>query len=494
MIMQQRFITNMMLGAAFMVATQAWAGDKALEKALRQTPPLPPPVEVRRPVDDALTRFGQIVLAYGIPMGYGPITIEIDYLGNISMNDKYPNDIGQYARDVLAKTGVFRTFRTLPEAAASKNSSGFVLPQLLRDRGTPPKPDFRLVGVIEGAEQVVVKGGNGRLDGQGGGGWTSTNGGANFDRGRTVTAITVALTLETPDSRDVEGASVRYQIFVEQTESNRGVELYMGGNGFGLGSRLQITQNSSDAVYDLMAMSLIQILGTALKVPYDRCDAPFRRDAALERRVRQDFGGLTDLELEDELRRFMLVEGFKIGRQPGPLQSTDQAMLMLEMQHRDLRVDRAGMLEMAMQFWRGINYLDGANRVAEIHVENNLRARQYREQDAIQQAALRVDPREFGFTPGTHIIVVDLSRIGRPDLLQQISATLQRCSICGEVRWHPQKPLIGLNTAMKESEVQFLINSTRLPLEFIWSHVDAPRLLVVPSAGIPQQATSTAVR
>ena len=282
---------------------------------------------------------------------------------------------------------------------------------MLRDRGTPPKPDFRLVGVIEGAEQVVVKGGNGRLDGQGGGGWTSTNGGANFDRGRTLTAITIALTLETPDSLDVEGASARYRIFVEQTESNRGVELYMGGNGFGLGSRLRITQDSSDAIYDLMAMSLIQILGTALRIPYDRCDAQFHRDAALERRVRQDFGGLTDLELEDELRRFMLVEGFKIGRQQGPLQSTDQAMLMLEMQHRGLRVDRAGMLEMAMQFWRGMNYLDGANRVAEIHVENNLRARQYREQEAIQQAALRVDPREFGFAPGPRIIVVDLSRM-----------------------------------------------------------------------------------
>jgi hypothetical protein len=235
-------------------------------------------------------------------------------------------------------------------------------------------------------------------------------------------------------------------------------------------------------------------LGAALRIPYDRCDSQSRRDAALERRVRQEFGGLTNLELEEELRRFMLIDGFKIGRQPGPLQPTDQAMLILEMQHRGLRVDRAGMVEMAMQFWMGLNYTEAANRVAEIRVENNLRARQNREQEAIQQAALRVDPREFGFTPGARIIVVDLSRIARPDLLQQISATLQRCSICGEVRWHPRKPLIGLNTAMKESEVQYLINSTRLPLEFVWSHVESPWLLVVPSVGIPQQAISAAVK
>ncbi|QOY88168.1 hypothetical protein [Paludibaculum fermentans] len=492
--MQQRFIGIMMLVVAVTGKTPAWAGDKGLEKALRQTSPLPRPIEVRRPVDVTLDQFRQLVLAYGIPMGYGPIVIEIDYLGNISMNDKYPNDIGQYARDVLAKIGVFRTFRTLPQAAASTGSSGFVLPQLLRERGTPPKPNFRLVGSIVGAEQVVVKGRNGRLDGQGGGGQTATNGGASFDRGSTVTAITIALTLETWDSLDVEGASARYRIFVEQTESNRGVDLYVGGNGFGLGSRLRITQDSSDAIYDSMAVNLIQILGAALKLPVHRIDSQFRRDAALEQRVRQEFGGLTDLELEDELRRFMLVDGFKIGRQPGPLPPADKAMLMLEMQHRGLRVERAGMMEMTMQFWRGLNYQEAANRVAEIRVENNLKARQNREQEAIQQAALRVDPREFGFTPGSRIIVVDLSRIGRPDLLQRISATLQRCSICGEVRWHPQKPLIGLNTAMKESDVQYLMNSTRLPLEFVWSHVDSPRLLVVPASGTPQQGVSAAAK
>ena len=495
MTMQPRFITNMMLVAAFIAATQVWAGDKALEKASQKTPPLAPPGDLRRPVDVALERFGQIVLAYGIPMGYGTIVIEIDYFGNISMNNKYPNDSGQYARDALAKTGVIRTFRTLPEATASSGSSGFVLPQLLRDRGTPPpKANFRLVGSIEGAEQVVVKGSNGRLDGQGGGGKTATNGGANFDRGSTRTAITIAAMLETSDSLDVEGASARRRIVVDQTDSSRGVELYIGGSGFGLGSRLQITQASSDAIYDTMAMNLIQVLGAALRIPYDRCDPEFKRDAALERRVRQAFGGLTDLELEDEVRRFMLVEGFKIGRQPGPLTPTDQAMLILEMQHRGLRVDRAGMLEMAMQFWRGINYPEAANRVAEIRVENNLRAHQNQEQEAIQQAALRVDPREFGFTPGARIIVVDLSRIGRPDLLQQISATLQRCSSCGDVRWHPRKPLIGLNTALKESEVQHLINSTRLPLEFVWSHAESPRLLVVPSAEIPRQAMSMAAK
>jgi len=115
------------------------------------------------------------ILVY--PHGY---VIEIDFLENISGNDKVPNDIGQYARDALAKTGAFRAFRTLPAATASKGASGVVLPQLLRDRGTPPRPTFRLVGAIEGAEQVLVKGGDRRVDAQFGGGhtWTGETSGA----------------------------------------------------------------------------------------------------------------------------------------------------------------------------------------------------------------------------------------------------------------------------------------------------------------------------
>jgi hypothetical protein len=140
------------------------------------------------------------------------------------------------------------------------------------------------------------------------------------------------------------------------------------------------------------------------------------------------------------------------------------------------------MVELAMQFWRGVglDYREGAKRMAKIYVDNDRLAAEHAEQEAVQQAALRVDPQEFGFAPGTSIIVIDLSQIRRSVMLKQIGATLQRCRSCGEVRWHRQKPLVAINTAMKESEVQFLISSTRLPLEYVWSHMQSPRLLVVP--------------
>ena len=128
------------------------------------------------------------------------------------------------------------------------------------------------MGAIVGAEQVVVKGGDRRIDAQFGGHGTSTNGGATGDHSRMLTAITIALTLEAPNSLDVQGASAQCRIYVQQTDNNNGVELYVGGNGFGLGSRLKITQDSSDALYDTMAMNLVHIMGNALKIPYFQCD------------------------------------------------------------------------------------------------------------------------------------------------------------------------------------------------------------------------------
>ena len=104
-----------------------------------------------------------------------------------------------------------------------------------------------------------------------------------------------------------------------------------------------------------------------------------------------------------------------------------------------------------------------------------------------QEAALAINPSEFGFAPGVSILVVDLSHVKNPEMLKQISATFQDCRRCGEVRWHPQKPLVALNTTMKESEIQFMINSTHFPVEYVWSHIQSPRVLVVPQPSVVGQ-------
>jgi hypothetical protein len=477
-------IARLVLASAVHVfAGPAWAGDKVLEKALLGTPPLRVPIEVRRPVDDVLRQFGLMEAAYRLPMGNSEITIAINPLGNISGNDKFPYDVSRYASDVFSKMRVFRTFTSLPDGAALRDNSGVALSQLLNARETPPQPSFRLVGGIVNAEPVVVRETGGRLDAQFGGKHAMTNGGATGKRGGMLTALTISLSLQHPNSVEVEGASVRYRIIIEETDDSKGVQAAFLGNGFGFSASRKITQDSSFAIYDAMALALIHIMGNALRIPYFQCDNRLGYDTALENQVSQDFSKLTELELEDKLQRFMIVDGFNIGRQPVPLKPADRRVLNDELTKRALTADRRGMVRLAMQFWLSMRYLDGANRMAEINVNNILAKRQREEQETVQRAPLPVDPREFGFAPGTNIVVIDLSRVGRPDVLKQISSVIRSCWSCGEVRWHPQKPLVGIHTTMKEAQIQYLISSTRVPFEYVWSHVQTPRLLIVPVAG-----------
>src|SRR5215470_2953990 len=89
---------------AGMVASSGYASDNAQVKK-RKGAALPPPMQVKRPVDEVLGKFGDMVDAYSAASGLGPIIVEIDYIGNESSSDKLPNDLGQFARDALEKIG-----------------------------------------------------------------------------------------------------------------------------------------------------------------------------------------------------------------------------------------------------------------------------------------------------------------------------------------------------------------------------------------------------
>jgi len=91
------------------------------------------------------------------------------------------------------------------------------------------------------------------------------------------------------------------------------------------------------------------MLGKALRIPYYRCDeGRFRPDASLESRVQQYFSGLTNMQLEQILQRFMLVEGMNIRRQLARFSPPTRAALIVELEHRKLPVSRDGMLNLAM--------------------------------------------------------------------------------------------------------------------------------------------------
>ena len=466
----------------FAGAASCLAGDKDLAKARAAAAAVSPAVAVRRPVDDVLEDFGRMVLTYNTANDKPPVIIEIDFLGNESSVDKYPNDAGQFARNGLERIGQFQTYRALPAAIASPRSAGVTLPQLLQARPRPPQPTYRLVGVIDRAAEVVGKTSTRRADGTGGGGHTAWDGGISSERGTTITAITVGLTLELPNSVGVPGATAEYRYDLKETQRNGGFTVYVGANGFSLGSRLKTTQDSADALYTVMAWNLVHIMGNALEIPYYRCGSELAPDPALEERVHDGFLTMTRTQLEIRLKRYMIVDGFALDRTTVALTDKDSAILAVEMRHRNLDArDSRALVTLLMQFWRGMSYREGAARVRTILDESARLAGERAESAAIRQADLAVGPADFNWPVAVGVVVIDLARLRDNSMEAQIRSALRFCEGCGEIRRHSTKPLLGVLSS-SPAEVQYTLNH-RLGLEGVWSHTPTPRLLVLQPGG-----------
>src|SRR5579872_5600386 len=281
--------------------TSGCVSQRALQTAITKSAVLPAPVAVQRPLDATLADFGAMLGAYvTAATGERPIRIEIDFIGNESGIDKeLPTDLGQYGRNVIEKIGApFETYRTLPAFLSMPRPAGSSLALVLGDRPKPPEPSYRLVGSLLRASERAVVGRDNRADGLVGGGHSQADLQITGDHRRTITSITLALTLESPNGVAVRGATAEYRIDVERSELNRSVSIYVAGSGIGGGKKVTLTQDSADALYDATAACIVHLLGNALLVPYYRSSPVFGVDEALVGRVQDAFNRLTRAELE----------------------------------------------------------------------------------------------------------------------------------------------------------------------------------------------------
>jgi hypothetical protein len=468
----------------------AIGADKSSEKERKKAVVLPSPVVVRRPVDRVLKELGDMIASYTAARGEGPIITEIDYFGNESGSDKLPNDLSQYVRDAIEQIGEIRTFTTFPSGYGSPRVSGGSIPYFVNDRPKHPQATFRLVGTIERSTDALVRQRNGSGAAMFGGGSTQSNGEITGDRNKKITALTIGVTLETPNGLSIPGASARYRIDLEESEKNNSVAFYIAGNGIGLGSRLRITQESADALYDTVAMAIVQVIGNATRVPYHRLSPNFAPDQDLEDRVRDGYSRMTQAELEPHLKRYMLVAGFGLDQRRQELTDLDRAIVLVEMQHRRLDSrDRGGMLELLMQLWRGLDHRAGAKHVAVMLADIDRAGRQAREDEQRQQAEISVSPVEFGWPAPTPIVVLDI-RVKDAATQNAVIAAASRCRGCLEIRQHPSKPLLGVRISSRPSEIQFALDTSSLPIDYVWLKAGAPRLLIVPAVAPPQNGAA----
>src|ERR1700728_1701892 len=452
---------KVLIGFVAVVATLLTSGcvsRGAVQSAITKSDVLPAPVAVQRPLDATLADFGAMLGAYvTAATGERPVRIEIDFIGNESGIDKeLPTDLGQYARNVIEKVGApFETYRTLPAFFNMPHPAGPSLALVQGDRPRPPEPSYRLVGSLLRASERAVVGRDKRADALFGNGHTQSDVEVTGDNTRTITAITLALTLESPNGVAVRGATAEYRINVERSELNRSVSIYVAGSGIGGGKKVTLTQDSGDALYDATAACIVHLLGNALLVPYYRSSPVFGVNEALVERVQDALNRLTRAELEQNINGYPFVDGYAMDVRGSDLTDADRAVVALEMHRRSLDFsDRAALVELAMQLWKNLDYTKAAKRVTDRMTQSAQIQRERIEQAARAEAESVISPAEFGWLPSVRIVVLDLSHINNIDLQRNILTIVRTCDGCEEIRTHPAKALVGIRISSQPAEIQ----------------------------------------
>ncbi len=324
-----------------------------------------------------LADFGALARAYTAPMGDRRIIVAVNYIRNLSgILEELPSDLSDYVVNAICKIG--------PQFGAYREYEGPVVPGMF----VPPVPapadrplaSLRISGMLAAAADVEKHDSKRRVDVMGGKGKGEFNGGLSRNRTQTVKSLTVTFTLEGPDHVTIASAS--YRVLVQKDEGGSSFSFYVAGNGIGLDSAQMRTHSLADAIQDASSAAVINLLGNALLVPYYRCGSIFAVDSNLDKRVRDTLARLTRADLEQNLKTFMIVDGFAMSGGIG-LSEHDRAVLELEMRHRNFipANDQLSMLQFAFSLWKNLDYVNGAKRVEGMLAEIK------RQQD---EAAIRV--------------------------------------------------------------------------------------------------------
>jgi hypothetical protein len=446
------------------------AARKPVAIQIQEAKILAQPILVRRPVDPVLDKFGKMTRVYIASLEERPIEIDIDLLPNeTGIEKELPYDIGPYVRNAVEKIGKpFVTIRTNWDLL--KNPAGSVL-GLQQDRPKPPPADFKIVGSLQRASECLVEGDDKRIDALAGNGSGQLNASATKEGRRTETCLTLTLNLEGRNGQAVRGAQAVYKMTVDKTELNRSVSIYIGGSGMGGGRKVTVTQDLGDALSDAAAAAVIHVLGNALMVPFYRCDEFFFPDETLDERAREAFSRLTRAELEQNVKRYLFVDGYQTSWPNPSFTDGDRAIAVLEMRRRSLEfADREALVEFAFQLWKEIDYVKAATRVDNVVTRYVHETRQRAEDEAVREAREGISPTKFGWPASAKIVVLDLTNVKAIEVRKKIVAAARACKGCDEIVADASVSIVGIRVSSEASEVQLALRRSGLALRYVWDN------------------------
>ncbi len=485
--------------AVFVIAgAAACEHTKSAQAIFPETQVIAPPRAIDRPARQRMRELGRMVRAYQEDPTQDFI-IEVELIANdTGISKEQPSDAGYYACQVFGDIGhPFRTSRTYGSVATLDRPAANGL--AFAPRPANPTPRLKLRGnYLRCGERVITarearalglaKIGSDTLDLEIGG-----------DERVTLTSVRLGLMLVAPDGASLPGPTATYESIITKVERSVNGSAFFAGSGGGASSNVQTSNDTADALYDLTATALTQILGDALLIPVHRIDPSIpEAGKRIERNFRGSLAQSSLAAAQATLKRLLFVSGRSMNMSSPLLGSEDRNVIAAEMKRSGLSIDRhQDVVEFAVRLWRTLDYNAAAPRIERYNDQRQHEAREQAMAARVAQTqlaakvaaeskrkldAIEERPALFGFPPGTPMILLDLHLLTVEEM-QAVLQVVANAPDCQQIAVDATKRICGVKYAGRPADLQRALRRSAglRGLGFGWS--DGDHTLTVRSRG-----------
>ncbi len=308
------------------------------------------------PYDESLKQFGRMLEAYSIP----PIKVQSKPINNATAEKGLPDDVSKMIATGLNKIGKQIVYIPYdPSYYVGETTTGGKISRTL--------PQAVISGgLTEYDKELIDKKRGLKLEGQVSEGDFGSkydyDGGAGYQSGGNISRLGIDLhMLNYMTQAAVPGVQASNTINMRKTGTTASLGFFFQGNGFSFDYSLQKKQGIHYAIRLLVELSVLELLGKYVEVPYWKCIAGAKPDQDMISRLREQFDDLPQNQKNAYLKEYLFLSGYPVGRGAATFTEQDAAVVS-----RAMREKAAGsQTDLFMELWMNIPIDDARERIRE---------------------------------------------------------------------------------------------------------------------------------
>ncbi|HPN83896.1 MAG TPA: hypothetical protein PK821_01040, partial [Victivallales bacterium] len=297
------------------------------------------------PYDDSLKAFGKMLEAYGIP----DLKVQSKPITNATAEKGLPDDVSKMIATGLNKIGKQIIYIPYdPTYYVGETTTGGKINRVL--------PQAVIAGGMTEYDKDLIEKKRGlKLEGQVSEGDFGSNydydGGAGYQSGGNISRLGLDLhILNYSTQAAVPGVQASNTINLRKTGTTASLGFFFQGSGFSFDYSLQKKQGVHYAIRLLVELSVLEVLGKYVEVPYWKCIPGAQPNNEMIARLRDEFDELPTAQKNAYLKEYLFLSGYPVDRGNTPFTDNDAVILEKAMKEKMA----ASQADLFMNLWLNI--------------------------------------------------------------------------------------------------------------------------------------------